>query len=175
MKKKYQEKLIETSKEIITLGGDSEKVANNYIRLWSGKINSNYTTEWTREYMAQIIGVDVNNFINNTTPLKYNKAYIFEDVLKCYNEFNYNTGVNETLVKMLNIIEGHVTDLNDCPNKFKKSYDSLVQMYTNLNTFVNLAIKPSGSLLSYKNEVGNLDNDIISEYNVFKTQLPNEI
>lgn len=170
---KYKKKLIETSKGMITLGGDLEKVTNNYTALWEGKINSNYTTSWTREYMAQYIGIDVNKFINNTTPLEYNRAYTFNDVLKCYNEFNSNSGVNKTLLNMLKIIEGDITDLNDCPNKFRKSYDSLVKMYTNLSTFVNLAVSPSGNLLSYKNEVRNLDNDIVSEYNVFKTQLPN--
>lgn len=173
--KNYQKKLIKTYEEMLELGADSEKIVNNYISLWDGKINDNFTTNnWTRDYMARWIGVDANTFKSNTTPFTIgDKALSFNDVLKCYKEYNINTGVNKNLVDRMKQAEIDITELNNPPNKFKKSYEALVNMYTNLNTYVNLAINPSGSLISYKNETSNLSNNIINQYNIVKTQMPN--
>ncbi|MGG7210386.1 hypothetical protein [Clostridium baratii] len=171
--KNYQRKITKTYEDMLGLGADSEKIVNNYISLWDGKINFT-TKDWTRDYMARWIGIDVNNFKSNTTPFTFrDEALNFNDVLKCYKEYNINTGVNKNLVDRIKQAEIDITELNNPPNKFKKSYEALVNMYTNLNTYVNLAINPSGSLISYKNETSNLSNNIINQYNIVKTQMPN--
>lgn len=170
---KYNDSMISTSKKIVNLGADSEKIANNYISLWSGKINDNYTTEWTREYIARYIGINPKDFIRNTKPMELNYAIDFDEVLQCYNQYNNNTGINNELNKRLSEIENDIKNLNSPPNKFKKSYNELTQMYVNLNTLVKLATNPNGSLISYRNDKNILDNNIMNEYNLFKTQLPN--
>lgn len=171
--KRYSNSIVSTSEKIINLGADSEKIINNYISLWNGKINENYTTQWTREYIAQYIGLDVNDFIRNTKPIKFNNAITFDDVLQCYSQYNNNIGIDNNLKKRLDEIEKDVKNLNDPPSKFKESYNQLTQMYVNLNTLVGLATNPSGSLISYRNDKNTLDNNIMKEYNLLKTQLPN--
>lgn len=172
--KKYQKKLIETAEEIINLGADSEKITNNFIGLWGEKINDKSTKKWTRDYIARRLGVDVKIFVGNTTPFEfYDEALSFNDVLRCYKEYNTKMLINDRLINRREIVELGVMGLNNTPSKFKKSYDSLVEMYTNVSSYVSLATNPTGSLNSYRNETNNLSNNIVNEYTIFKTQIPN--
>ncbi|WP_338595203.1 hypothetical protein QJR28_09505 [Clostridium baratii] len=172
---KYQKKLIETSIEMLNLGADSEKISNNFISLWDGKISDNFTSNnWTREYMARWIGIDVNTFMNNTTPLEVlDKAHDFNDVLRCYKEYNTRMLINDGLIKRIEKAELDIMELNNPPSKFSKSYDALVKMYTNVSSYVSLATNPTGSLNSYKSDTNALSKNIVSEYNIVKTQIPN--
>lgn len=175
-RQQYEKKLIQTSEDMINLGADSEKVVNNYITIWSGLARGNYNYDWTRPYIATLIGIDPNEFVNNTSPLKLDdKALGFNDGLKCYKEYNVNTGVNDSIINRMNGIEKNISELNNPPSKYKESYNSLLDMYTNLKNFVDLTIDPSGSLISYRNDTGNLDTKVINDYDLFKTQLPNGI
>lgn len=172
---KYQKKLTETSIEMLNLGADSEKISNNFISLWDGKISDNFANNnWTRDYMARWIGIDVNTFMNNTTPLEVqDKAYDFNDVLRCYKEYNTRMLINDGLIKRREKAELDIMELNNPPSKFSKSYDALVKMYTNVNSYVSLATNPTGSLNSYKSDTNALSKNIVSEYNIVKTQIPN--
>lgn len=171
--KQYEKTLIQTSENLISLGVDAEKVTNNYISLWNGIIEYKSGSEWTRPYMANWIGIDQNDFVNNTSPLEFSdRAIGFNDVLQCYKNYNVNKGVDKDFSNRMNNIEKSISELNNPPSKFKASYNALVDMYTNMNSFIGLAVEPSGSLVSYRNSTGELDSKIISNYNIFKTQLP---
>lgn len=172
---KYQKKLIETSREMLNLGADSEKISNNFISLWDGKINDRATSNnWTRDYMARWIGIDVNLFMNNTTPFEVlDKAHHFNDVLRCYKEYNTRMLINDGLINRREKAELDIMELNNPPSKFSKSYDALVKMYTNVSSYVGLATNPTGSLNSYKSDTNALSKNIVSEYNIVKTQIPN--
>lgn len=168
----YKKEIIDTSSQMISLAADCEKVINNYTKLWGGKIES--SSSWTRGYIAQSIGIDPNNFIANTSPLKFDdKALSFNDVLGCYMEYNNNTGINSELNDRMKTIDDEMKELNNPNDKYRSAYDSLLKMYQSLSSFEKDAISPNGSLNSYKNEINKLDNEIVSNYNVFKTQLPN--
>lgn len=170
--KQYRKDIVATSYQMINLAADCEKVDNNYISLWGGIIGSN--DGWSRDYIATKIGVDRDNFKANTTPLQVNdKAYGFNSVLKCYMEYNENTGVNKSLEDKMKLIDDQMKNLNNPGDKFKPAYDSLLKMYKALSMFESYSVNPHGSLLSYKADISKLDNEIISNYHVFETQLPN--
>lgn len=170
--KQYRKDIVATSYLMINLAADCERVDNNYISLWEGIIDSN--DGWSRDYIATKIGVDRENFKANTTPLQVNdKAYGFNSVLKCYMEYNENTGVNKSLEDKIKLIDGQMKKLNNPGDKFKPAYDSLLKMYKALSMFESYSVNPQGSLVSYKEDISKLDNEIISNYHVFETQLPN--
>ena len=170
--KQYKTEALATSYLMINLAADCERVDNNYIKLWGGIIGS--TDGWSRDYIATEIGVDRNEFKSNTTPLRLgDKAYNFNTVLECYMEYNKNTGVNKSLEDKMTLIDKQIRKLNNPTDKYKSAYDSLLKMYQALSSFEKDSISPNGSLISYKNEINRLDDEIVSNYNVFKAQLPN--
>ena len=62
-------------------------------------------------------------------------------------------------------------DLKNPPDKYVEADSDLKEFYDVYLEFTNLAINPSGNLISYTEDYNDLDSDVMSKYDKMKMHL----
>lgn len=81
---------------------------------------------------------------------------------------------SKTLAADMQKLKDEVTQLKDYPQKYKEAYNSLVDIYTDLDELYGYADKPKGSLTTYANNTFDLYQKLtkkIKEFNIKYTGL----
>ena len=64
-------------------------------------------------------------------------------------------------------------DLTNPPDGCKEAYETLKSMYRDYSSLASMATNPSGSLQTYSSSYRQTDDDLLEDYNLIKTQIPN--
>lgn len=167
----YGKNIKSLSKKMTETAVLAENMTNGYSRVWDDSIKLNRMDRYS---IAQDLGVNPKVFYKNTSKIgSGDVSFDFDTSLASAKEYYVNTGVINQMKDNLNYIDDEMKKLNNPPSKYKNSYSILLNMYSNLNSFCDLAISPSGSLLSFNKNINNLDQKIAEEVKTFQSQLPN--
>lgn len=69
-------------------------------------------------------------------------------------------------------IKGKISNLKNPPKKFETLYSDLIDIYSNVVEISNLAIKPSGSYISYNEKIEELESKINTKKSQIEVRLP---
>ncbi len=72
-------------------------------------------------------------------------------------------------------IDTLMNELNNPPEKYKDLYSKLLSYYGQYTTAYDLALNPTGSLLSFNNSISNVLSETNRQFNEFKTLIPQDI
>jgi hypothetical protein len=174
--KDYETDLISVVNEMLSQAAEAEKMINIYIKVWNDSIEMTLD----KERLARSMGItiaDVDNYIGEPADNVF-KYYAFEgdfdSAIKCVSKYYENTGKNDELASNRNKIAEKIKELNDPPEKYKKSFDIAFELYSLYEKYTDMAISPSGSLVSYSQQGRELSSEIISKYKQFEVMLPNK-
>jgi phage-related tail protein len=81
-------------------------------------------------------------------------------------------GDNKELKRDRDNLDKTMNVLKNPPTQYKDLYKEIVDLYTNLSRFVEMANIPSGSLQSYTNDANSMDTDITKKIDSIRVQLP---
>lgn len=167
--KKYAKDLELTYASILDTGSKAEAICNTYHKVWGTAINS-------KHYSNKDIANDLG--ISELTAQTYNPmgAYLktvesFDDALTIARKAFKENGKTEELNKAMEDTNSKMAKLKNPPSKYKDQYDILIKAYNDLNEYVSLANNPSGSLISFGNDISRLSTDIsktLKEYDIKK-------
>lgn len=63
-------------------------------------------------------------------------------------------------------------DLTNPPDDCKEAYETLKSMYRDYSSLASMATNPSGSLQTYSSSYRQTDDDLLEDYNLIQTQIP---
>lgn len=141
--KKYKQSLAETMIQVESAKIRCATYIDSYKNVWSTAIRDN---EYKGKYCAD-----------------YNEA-----LADHYKILHLEDG-SKTLAADMQKLKETVTQLNDYPSKYKEAYDSLVDIYTDLDELYGYADEPKGSLTTYANNTFDLYQKLtkkIKEFNI---------
>ena len=142
----YGENLRLTYNAMIESGRECEKIATTIHDVWSNtifQVESKDTDKYTRT--------------NNGTGLFYED---FNDSLSnLYADESFSSKVQTAADNQQKVMD-LFRKLNDPPKKYADTYSEIRKAYNSYITLSNLAINPSGTILSYTTDFNDADNEL---------------
>lgn len=146
--KEYKQDVEKVLAIVIVSGSQAESMINEYIQVWNNAIESRYGYELHGEYVF-----DFNE------ALQVQKGY-----------FKVNGDIKK-LEDDKNTLESLVKQLNNPSENYEDIYDLVIDLHNKYRTYVDYAIDPSGSLLSYGNETAEKSREISEIYQEISMRL----
>lgn len=104
----------------------------------------------------------------------YRSGDDFNDAMKAqYSSFQSNGDVTELEADQVGM-EEDMKKLKNPPEKYKSMYKDIVDAYSSLDEFIQLADNPEGSLDSYTDKYNKLDGEVAKKLKAISVQLPNK-
>ncbi len=130
---------------------DAETQCNLVQSVWHDAIWDDPDSE-TRKYVQG--AEDFNEALQN--------LYSDEDISEDINALNNNKGT----VKLA------IDSLKNPPEGYEKYYDTALDLYAKYESFLDMAIEPSGSYNAYTENFRNLDNETLELFKKFQSMIP---
>ncbi|MNC04031.1 hypothetical protein D3C75_514600 [compost metagenome] len=146
---KYQQDLSTTVLKMMGFSIISEKVCNIYSTVWSNVIENDFVE------------------IDGQLAFDFNEAISYQRGV--FEKKNILSAIEKNTDEVDKLMQG----LNTPPEKYKKAYDVLVELYGLYTQYADQANSPSGSLLEFNKKTNDLSTEISKEFNQFKILLPN--
>ncbi|MZP30886.1 hypothetical protein GTO91_14295 [Heliobacterium undosum] len=165
--KEYGQKLDLISNEMIFSAALAEKMCNSYQKVW-------HDTIWNKmdmSKMASDIGVPESE-LKNKTGEYFLYTSDFNESLKILYKYYDKNGNVDLLKNTKETVYKDIKSLDAPPEKYKQSYNAIMDLYSDYDQYINLAINPTGSLQSYSNETRDLNTKISKKYKEFGLRFP---
>ncbi|KYH30484.1 hypothetical protein CLTEP_26310 [Clostridium tepidiprofundi DSM 19306] len=92
-----------------------------------------------------------------------------DEIAKQYKAFNKENKDLEDRKKNLDAI---VKRLQNPPDEYQKTYNTVIELYEVYDEFYRLATNPSGSYQSYSNDVHEVDSEFLKIFNKLEILIP---
>ncbi|GIP45114.1 hypothetical protein J45TS6_35730 [Paenibacillus sp. J45TS6] len=166
------------TQKITVSSATSEKIINSYSRLWLKTIENGITVEDFADILETTTS-EVNSayseFHNGIGLLEnntYSKVTNFNEAIIVAGKYYENTGEIKTLNTLRKDIQSLIKELASPPTEYESLYDELFQLYKNYESYVDLAINPTGNLQSYTSNSQSLATEIISGVRAVNAKMP---
>ncbi|MCP3029650.1 hypothetical protein [Halobacillus sp. A5] len=169
----YHEELTQVAEDIISNSTRAEEMVNTYSYMWSSAIKNNlYISDVTER--LDISESQAKDYFETTGFGTTNViADDFNKVISGLGEYYSSNGQIEEIESSSESIQTKIKELNTPPADYEKVYDKVVELYTMSEEYKELAIKPSGSLMTFNQTSEQLSTDIVSNYKEIEVIMPN--
>lgn len=154
----YIENLSTARMTMLSGGAEAESLCNLTKSVWANTIHEERDAE-TDKYTLNAIGL-FNDDFNSSLKALYNDSSTTETLSMI--EANQEE------------VEDLMRELQNPPEGLETCYDTLDSLYDAYRGLTDLAISPSGSLNSYSETFGNLDDDFMLYFDKLETQIPEQ-
>jgi len=175
LEKEYDAEIRLVVYDMFLQAAEAEGMVNMYLKVWKDSIEMTLD----KQRLATSMGIhtsQVDAYIGEPTGSGWSSYYAFkgnfDDAIRCVSKYHENTGKNDKLVNKKSEIKDKMKELNNPPEKYNKAFDIALELYTLYEKYTDMAISPSGSLVSYSQEAKELSSEIISKYKQFEVMLP---
>jgi len=171
----YGEELSGLVLEVVSNTSIAEEMTNVYAYLWSNTIE--YNGWFPIREIANILGTDkdlLNDYFGNdgTSP-NYFRGDFNEAILQL-GRYYVQHGKVDDLNEGSDKIESKIKELNNPPEEYEKVYDEIIELYTMEEEYVQMAISPSGSLISFNESRNTLSTNIVSKVKEIDVIMPSK-
>ncbi|GGC87907.1 hypothetical protein GCM10007216_18320 [Thalassobacillus devorans] len=171
----YGEELENVVTDIVSNGAKAEDMINAYAIMWDGAISQ----DLSEDDAAEVLGVSVLTVRDHFEVSSDNYGGFsidgdFNSVLASLKAYYSTNGSIEEIEAESDRIGEKLKELNTPSEEYEKVYDEVVQLYTLSEEFYELAISPSGSLVTYNEKIGQLSSDIVSKVKSIEVIMPAE-
>ena len=138
-------------------GAEAEKLCNLTYRVWYNTIykKTNYETDKYTKKLGRF-NLDFNDSLE--------ALYKDKKTLEVINKIKQNhIEVDEAMKTLKNPTD----EMKDC-------YETILSLYVNYKQYTKLAISPDGSLKSYNEEINDLTNLFMGDYDELTTKIPDK-
>lgn len=170
--KEYRENLLKVSKDMDHQSRAIKRALNTYSKVWEYSIEARAAID--PENMAYKSGLDqdiVEEYfkINSAGNIPNDFSTNVHSVKSYYKE--NKIGHAE---KSFDEIKEKINELNDPPDNYEKVYNEVLDMYTYLGDYLDMALEPSGNIGEFNNKKEELLSDIKNKYKRVEAIMPNE-
>lgn len=166
--KREQEYLVEYQFALTAMlrsGAVAEEMLNGYYKVWNMAFDKSlYALDIAKELNCDVTELSQSGLVSNRG--KFNDAI---DVVRDYYKSSKRV---ESIEKSKTIVRDQVKMLNNPPEKFRQSYDQLVQLYGTYEEFINFALSPTGNISSFNQNANRLGTEFMRKYNEIEIRLP---
>ena len=134
---------------------------------------------------AYITGVGIQLTVIQNIELCKSISEVWSDAISNGKDFNEEIATVQKIAKETNflqklqkdkeLIDGMMSRLNNPPEEYKTLYDKLLSLYGQYTKIYELAISPSGSLMTYNQSISEVSSEINRLYNEFQVLVPQDI
>jgi hypothetical protein len=177
LKAKYQSDMKKLVFDMIGQSARAERIIKTYSNVWDKAIEESIKLE----AMSQLLNIQRNTLKKflSQNEISYNMVTTevvykgdFSKALIITKLYFHANGKIDTLETSKAEISQRISELNNPPNEYQKAYEVSFQMYSAYDEYVSLAIEPSGSVDSFKEQTSELSSDIIKEWKEFEARMP---
>ncbi len=146
----YKSNLSSISSLMLSSAADAETAGNLIKNVWSNCINKKSSSE-TDKYTKK----------NSGSGSYYDD---FNDALSnLFSDKDFTTKI-AALKMNQNAVMSRMKDMTNPPDEWAEAYKALQDFYDAYITLTNLAISPSGSLMTYSSNFNNADSEVLNTY-----------
>jgi len=147
--KKFFENTKSVTTSLFATSALCESITNYYSTIWSNAIQKE------------------GSYYNSSSP--YYLKEFNDAIVIARNEMNSSV---KTVDSLYSSQKEKMRGLNDYPAKHKELHDEVLELYTITGQYVDLAKKPTGSLMSFNEDINNLSERISALYKKIEIQIP---
>lgn len=169
----YKSDLQSTADGIIENISVAEELLNAYTDVWDYSIKRNGAIPI--EEMSTVTELeqdDIENYfeINTAGNIPDDFSLNVHSLIEYYED----NGQLEEIKDISSDTKEKITDLNDPPKDYERTYDELLDMYTYSEEYIEMAVEPTGSLQEFNEAKNQLTNDISSKYKRIEATIPKD-
>lgn len=177
LKAEYESNMTNLVYDMISQSADAESIINTYSSVWNKAIEEAITIET----MSHLLNIQMDHLINffSENDIKFNLATTevarkgdFDKVLLITKVYFQNDNKLDTLETSRMEITQRIRKMNNPPEEYQKAYEATFQMYSAYDEYVSLAIEPSGSLVSFREQTSELSSNIIKKSKESEARMP---
>jgi len=175
----YRSDLQTVTDEMLNNASAAEELLNQYATVWSYSIESRGGI--TVEDMAKETGLSDRIVFEHFTDSDYEVVHLGERItggwqgnIQSLKNYYSASGKLDEIEELSSEIKSSIKDLNNPPEGYEKAYDEVLELYTLAGEYTQMAINPSGSLVTFNQDRGQLSTDIVSKVKEIEVIMPNE-
>lgn len=153
--KEYESNINLVMAKMLSSGSDAESLMNLTSKVWYNAIYEKSDAETDKYTKAKYYGY--NNFDDSITNL-------FADISTIQKVSKIETSQDSIKIIM--------KKLQNPSEEYKKTYDTLIELFSSYQGIIELAINPKGNLTSYNNSKSEKIDKFMELYEKIQTQLP---
>jgi|SRR5690625_453665 len=168
----YGEDVNVAIEEILDNTSFAEGLLNKYADLWSYSIESRGGI--SVEDAAKLLDLSESTILTYFT-VDYNSSTIYsgwQSNITSLQDYFKKSNRLKRLEETSSEIKKQIKELKNPPESYKKVYDELLEMYTLEEEYIQMALNPSGSIVSFNEDRRQLSDDIISKHNKIEVLMP---
>lgn len=174
-KLQYGSDLLDVTEKILENASNVEELLDQYANVWRYSIET--TGGIKVEDLVQRTGLEettvVEYFVEPNFTGSYDTIYAgWESIVRSMHYYYSDTGKLDDLNDLSEEIQSEIQALNNPPEEFKQVYDEVIELYTLGEEYIQMAINPSGSLVSFNEDRNRLSTDIVSQVNRIEAIMP---
>lgn len=172
----YIKLLNETANTISQMNQPLQNISAIYAEVWNVSIKQDLYLSGIAKYLGVEESVVSENAPSDKIKTGRRGEYIergdFNTALITVRNVLLREDIYNQVESAQSTIEENIKSLNTPPEKYKDIYDGVVDYYTTYAMFLDLAISPTGSYLTYTKNINDLSTQLESQYSTLQVSMP---